>query len=137
MTTPCIPDFILLLFQNEIKKINLIFLENICKEYNIDFNEAKNKFKDINFELTNIEQIKIVKKQKEHPSEIRCIARVYKQKDLEVIQCTRRKGIDCNFCKRHNDMYLEKRLKYGTINDEIPIEISSSILSKKKKYSII
>jgi hypothetical protein len=139
MTTPIVPDFILELFKNEIKKINLGLLEEMCKTYNIDIEEAKTKLKDslnINFDLNKNEKIKIVNKQKELPSEERCIARLFRKKDMEVFQCSRRKK-ECDFCKKHEKMYDEDRLKYGTINDDIPEALSEKKLIKIKKKTII
>jgi len=139
MTTPIVPDFILELFKNEIKKINLGLLEEMCKTYNIDIDEAKTKLKDslnINFDLNKNEKIKIVNKQKELPSEERCIARLFRKKDMEVFQCSRRKK-ECDFCKKHEKMYDEDRLKYGTINDDIPEALSEKKLIKIKKKTII
>ena len=139
MTTPIVPDFILELFKNEIKKINLGLLEEMCKTYSIDIEEAKTKLKDslnINFDLNKNEKIKIVNKQKELPSEERCIARLFRKKDMEVFQCSRRKK-ECDFCKKHEKMYDEDRLKYGTINDDIPEALSEKKLIKIKKKTII
>jgi ribosomal protein S17E len=139
MTAPIVPDFILNLFKNEIKKINISILEKFCKEFTINFDEAKIKLKDslnIDFDLVNNEKIKVVNKQKELPSEDRCIARLFRKKDMEVNQCSRKKK-DCDFCKRHEKMNDENRLKYGTINDEIPEEISEKKLNKIKKKNII
>lgn len=140
MTTPCLPDYILVLFQNELKPIILKVVENMCLEYKIDLDDAKIKLKDslnINFEITNIDKIKITKKQKEHSADIRCIARIYKAHDIEIVQCTRKKGNDCEYCKKHNIMNEENRLKYGNINEPLDDFISESVLSKKKKNSII
>lgn len=138
MTAPIVPDFILELFKNEIKKINLGLLEEICKTYDIDINEAKTKLQDslnINFDLNKNEKIKIVNKQKELPSEERCIARLFRKKDMEVFQCSRRKK-ECDFCKKHEKMNDEDRLKYGTINDDVPEALSEKKLIKIKKKTI-
>jgi len=139
MTTPIVPDFILELFKNEIKKINLDLLEEICKTYDINIEDAKNKLKDslnINFELNKNEKIKIVNKQKELPTVERCVARLFRKKELEIVQCSRRKK-NCEFCKKHEKMYDEDRLKYGTINDDVPEELSEKKLIKIKKKTII
>lgn len=139
MTTPLIPDFVLSLFQNEIIRINSDLLKKTCDIYNIDFEDAKNKLKKelhITFQIKQNEKIAIVKKQKIVEPAERCIARVFRKKDIEVLQCTRRKK-DCDFCKRHETMFNEKRLKYGTIHEEIPHEISPTVLNKIKKNKII
>jgi hypothetical protein len=139
MTAPVVPDFILNLFKNEIKKINLTIIENLCKIYNIDIDEAKLKLQDslnINFELNKNEKLHFTTKQKELPTEDRCIARLFIKKDIEITQCSRRKK-DCDFCKKHKKMNIEGRLKYGTINEEKPSEISDTKLNKIKKKSIL
>ena len=141
MTTPIIPDFILKLFQNEINTINNNLLNNFCKLFKIDLEDAKNKLKNelnISLEIDKNEKIKIVKKHKDAPQEERCCARVYRQKDLEVGQCPRKHANDCgDFCKRHKKMHDEGRLKYGTINQTIPKEISPEVLNKKKKITLL
>lgn len=137
-TTPIIPDFIFELFQNEIKKINMLFLKKICEHYHINFEEAKMYVeKDLKFslELSNMEQIKIVKKQKLLDPEERCIARVYNNKEMHVYQCTRKK-YDCDFCKRHKKMNDKDGLKHGTIKDSLPGELIPKELKKLKKYNI-
>lgn len=139
MTAPVVPDFILNLFKNEIKKINLTIIENLCKIYNIDIDEAKLKLQDslnINFELNKNEKLHFTTKQKELPTEDRCIARLFIKKNIEITQCSRRKK-DCDFCKKHKKMNIEGRLKYGTINEEKPSEISDTKLNKIKKKSIL
>jgi len=139
MTTPIIPDFILDLFKDEIKKINLVLLEEMCKIYNIDIDDAKLKLQDslnINFKLKNNEKIKILKKRKDTPSEERCIARLFRKSELIILQCNCKKK-EGDFCKRHLKMENERRLKYGTINDEIPEELSDENLKKIKKKSIV
>ncbi len=141
MTTPMIPDFILKLFQNEINKINTNLLVHFCALFKVDIEDAKNKLKNdlnISLELDKNEKIKIVKKHKEAPSEERCCARVYRPKDLEVCQCPRRRANECgDFCKRHKKMHDEGRLKYGTISQTVPTEISPTVLNKKKKVTLL
>ncbi len=139
MKAPVITDFIINLFKNEIKKINLTIVENLCKIYNIDIDDAKLKLQDslnINFELNKNDKLQFITKQKELPVEDRCIARLFVKKNLEITQCSRRKK-NCEFCKKHNKMNNEGRLKYGTIEDEKPIELSTPVLNKIKKKSII
>jgi hypothetical protein len=139
MTAPVVPDFVLNLFKNEIKKINLIIIENLCKIYKIDIDDAKLKLEDslnMNFELNKNDKLQFTTKQKELPVEDRCIARLFYKKQLEVTQCSRRKK-NCEFCKKHDKMNIEGRLKYGTINEEKPAEISETQLLKLKKKSIL
>lgn len=139
MTTVIIPETIFKLFQNEIQKINLNLLENICKIYEIDINEAKEKLKDvynINFELEDINKIKYSKKHKEISQDIRCKARIYKQNEVIVSQCMKKKIDDCEFCKKHERMFKNDKLQYGTIDEPIP-EIIEKKLIKKKKNTLI
>jgi len=141
MTTPIIPDFILKLFQNEINKININLLINFCKLFKVDLEDAKDKLKNelnISLDIDKNEKIKIVKKHKEAPKEERCCARVYRQKELEVGQCPRKHADGCgDFCKRHKKMNDEGRLKYGTISQAIPQELSATVLNKKKKITLL
>lgn len=137
MTSPIIPDFILELFRDEVKKVNLTFLERMCTLYKIDFEEAKNKLAKelkVSFEITTNEKVVIVKKQKEQDPEIRCIARVYRKKDLEVFQCTRKKHGE--FCGTHQKMFDKGTLKYGTIHEDVPEKLSDKNLSKISSKSL-
>jgi len=135
MTAVIIPESILRLFQNEILKINLNLLENICKIYEIDINEAKEKLKEIyniHFELEDINSIKYSKKHKEVEKDIRCIARIYKQNEVCVSQCMKKKINNCDFCKKHDRIFKSDKLQYGTINEPIPEAIERKLIKKKK-----
>lgn len=139
MTAPLIPEAVFKLFQNELTNINLIFLEKVCKVYKLDIEEAKAKLSKelkLSFEISDV-KVKIVKQQKLPDDEERCMARIFRKKDLEVMQCTRRKGKECHFCKRHQNMNMEGRLKYGTMNDPVPKEISPEVLKTKNKKSLM
>lgn len=139
MTAPLIPDTIFKLFQNELTNVNLIFLEKVCKLYNLNLEEAKAKLSKelkLSFEISDV-KMKIVKPQKLPNDEERCMARIFRKKDLEVLQCTRRKGKECEFCKRHQKMHVEGRLKYGSIDEPVPKEISPETLKTKKKKSLM
>ena len=121
MTTPVVPDFILGLFQNEINKINTELLQKVCKIYEIDFEDVTKKLKDefkVNLVLNKDERVKIVKTRPELQPCDRCIARLFKRSDLDLVQCTLRHYPDQSFCKRHQIMHDNGTLKYGTINDE-------------------
>lgn len=141
MTTPLVPDFILQLFQDEVHKINSVVVQKMCQMYNIDYDDAVTKLAKeaaIKLTLSNNEKIKLVKKQKEPDAKQRCHARVFRKKDLEVFQCTRKTPAEgACFCKRHQKMNDEGRLKYGTINDVKPAEISTPALIKKKKHTLV
>jgi hypothetical protein len=141
MTTPLVPDFILQLFQDEVHKINSVVVQKMCTIYKIDYEDAVAKLADeaaIKLTLSNNQKIKLVKKQKEADPKHRCQARVFRKKDLEVLQCTRKTPAEgACFCKRHQKMHDEGRLKYGTINDVKPDEISTPALVKKKKHTLV
>lgn len=136
MTTPCVPDFILNLFQNEIRKINLQMLEKFCKVFNVDIEDAKIKLKDqlnIVFEPVKNEIVTIVKKQKEIDPDKRCNARVLRK--YEMGQCSRKKIEDCIFCKKHQKMNDAGKLKYSTIDSPVPKDIKDK-LENRKKYNV-
>lgn len=65
-----------------------------------------------------------------------CDARVYIPTELLVKQCSRSKIEGQQFCKLHNRLFEEGKLKYGTINDEKPDAISTSALNLKVKRKI-
>jgi len=139
MTTPLIPDFILKLFQDEIRKVTSLMLEKFCQVFEIDLDEAKARLKNelnIELELTANPYIKIIKKQKQlEPSE-RCIANVFHKERLELCQCSRRKLFDdSKMCKRHHRMWADDRLQHGTIEDEKEGDVKKKVL-KLKKYVI-
>ena len=139
MTSPIIPDYILDLFRGEVAKVNITFLKRLCEMYKIDFEEAKQKLaKDLKipFEITTNEKIVIIKKQKEQDPELRCIARLFKKKDLEVMQCTRKKK-GGELCGIHQKMFDNDKLKYGLITEEVPEELSERILSKINSKALI
>lgn len=140
MTTLIVPDFVMQLFQKEIVKIIEKTIQTICEMYKLDVENVKKQAGtalNISFELSRNDKLVIVRKQNTANPEERCIARIFNKKDIDVFQCTRRKPKDgCDFCKRHQRMFDEGRLKYGTINDDIPEEISSPVLSKKKKSAL-
>lgn len=140
MTTPLLPDVILDLFQDEVKKINKSYIAELCKIYNIDFEEACQKMEEagnISFTLVDNQYVKLVKKHKPVEDNERCHARIYSQKDLIVAQCSRQKRDETNFCRMHAKMRDEGRLKYGTIHDKTPEEISDSKLKSKKKFKLL
>jgi hypothetical protein len=137
MTTPLIPEVVFNLFQNEITKINTVFLTKVCETYNLNIEDVKKTLEKelkVSFTLNPQEKVIIVKKQKVPEDNERCIARIYRRKDLEVLQCTRRRHNDttCDCCKLHGKMYHEGRLKYGLMTEPTPDELSPEVLSKKK-----
>lgn len=68
--------------------------------------------------------------------EMICEARVYIPTELLVKQCSRSKIEGQQFCKLHNRLFEEGKLKYGTIRDEKPDAISTSALNLKVKRKI-
>ena len=147
MTSPIIPDFILKMFEKEVTKINLLIIEKICNHYELDIHDVKQQLSNdlnINFDIINdnIEQIKVVKKHNSKPDTDNidktslCIARVFIQSDLKVIECSRHKVDGNEFCKLHLKLHQSNTLKYGTINDKKPDEISTAKLNRKNKRNI-
>lgn len=121
MTTPMIPEFILTLYENEVraivKKVNVA----ISKEYNLNVIDLNNLVEEkVGLKLAIIpeefENIKIVKKKcKNIDPEIRCIARI--KKDGLFCQCSAKFKED-KICGKH----LKSKMIYGTINDPLPEE---------------
>ncbi len=144
MTCPLIPDFVLKMFEKEITNINLKIVQKICELYNLDEQDVKEKLaKDININFSivseDIEQVKIVKKhtKKNDNKDDLCVARVYIPNELFVKQCSRPKcGDDNMFCKLHQRLNQEGKLKYGTIFEDKPDEISTEKLKLKVKKKI-
>lgn len=132
MTSPILPDVILKLFQLEINSIVEIAVKKLCDEYDIDFEEAKQKTK-INLEV-KLDNLHISKKiDPKHPVEIRCQARMCRSHGIQ--QCSRRKKMD-DFCLIHHKSLHNGTLKYGKMTDPIPIELQDNILKHKKKKNI-
>lgn len=147
MTSPIVPDFILKLFEKEVSKINLIIVEKICELYKLDIDDVKTKIKkelNINFDVISdeIEEIKIVKKHKpkqevsENNNTDLCIARIFLSSQLKVKQCSRHKLDGQEFCTLHHKLNQENKLKYGTIKEKKPDEISTEKLKRKVKRNI-
>lgn len=139
MTTPLIPEAIFGLFKDEIKKINTVVVTRLCGLYGLDVNDALQKLDEkanISLVLENTEVIKLVKKKKELETGERCIARLYKKKEMDLVQCSRRYMEGGCFCKLHQRMHDQGRLKYGTVNEDKPEEVSTPKLIKKKKITI-
>jgi hypothetical protein len=114
MTTPLIQPCVFKLFQMEIQKINLEFLEKICIIYKLDYEEAVAKLKEeanVKFVVKHDEKIKIVKKRTPPLAQERCIAYVNRSNPC---QCLLRKSIGL-FCVRHYKLHSEGRLKNGVV----------------------
>lgn len=151
MTSVIIPDFILKLFEKEISKVIEQVVEKMCDEYDIDVNDAKNRLKhalNVNLDIVDeeVEHVKIVKKHsqatannqdgvKQDPATI-CEARLFIQSQLAVRQCSRSKLANCRFCGIHQKLFEQNKLKWGTMNDEKPEEISTAKLKQKVKKTL-
>lgn len=155
MTSISIPDFVFQMFEQKVVEINTVIVHKLCDEYGIDKAEAKKFLKkelNINFNIINedIEQIKVIKKHKKKPIEADnnntndetptgssfCDARVFIPADLVVKQCSRSKVDNKNFCKLHQRLHEEGKLKYGTIHEQKPESISTEKLKMKVKRNI-
>jgi hypothetical protein len=131
MTTPIIPDFIFQLFENEVQEIVFKVLKNICKEYDLDYEEVK-KFATIKL-YTKLNNIHISKKiDPKHPDDIKCQARMIRE--MGIKQCCRKKS-EGDFCKIHHKCEVNNTLKYGRITDPISKEMQD-IINKKHKNKI-
>lgn len=151
MTCAIVPDFILKTFEKEIAKIVERVVVKMCDEYNIDFQDAKtrlHKSLDINLDIVNedVEHVKIIKKHqpstsgkdgiKELKNNDACEARIYIPNEIVVRQCCRSKLENGKFCKTHQKQYDSNTLKWGTIHDEKPEEISTAKLKLKQKKTL-
>lgn len=143
MTSVAIPEFVLKLFEQKVVEINSIIVHKLCEHYMINEQEAKEflqKEININFNVVNenIEQVKVVNKtKKKMDNDARlCMARVYLASELVVKQCSRAQLDGKEFCKLHQKLHEEGKLKYGTINEDKPDCISSEKLKLKTKRNI-
>jgi hypothetical protein len=148
MTCTIVPDFILKLFEREIAKVVERVVVKMCEEYDIDVNDAKTRLKDsmdINLDVVDedIEQVKIVKKHNTSTNKTdissnsnMCEARLYIASELCVRQCSRSKFESGRFCKTHQKQFDANALKWGTIHDDKPEEISTAKLKNKVKKTL-
>lgn len=161
MTSITIPDFVFAMFEQKVTEINLTIVNKLCAKYNINEDDAKKflqKELNINFNIVHedIEQIKVIKKHNKHNKHSKhskhtsnnddnsnqeahtttCDARVFIASDLVVKQCSRSKIEGSNFCKLHQRLHAEDKLKYGTIHDDKPDCISTEKLKMKQKRNI-
>lgn len=144
MTSIAIPDFIFKMFTQKILEINTSIIDKLCEHYNIDKTEARDfigKEMSINFNLISedIEQIKVVKKHKKKEYTalpLCCEARVFISNELIVKQCSRSRLNGKPFCKTHQKLSDDDKLKYGTIHEAKPESISTEKLKMKVKRTI-
>lgn len=108
MNTTIIPRFIVRLFAQEIERIHNKLLEQISKDYNLDFDELKKKYTS-NIDVSK-EKIQIIKKRDYNVNlkdDKRCTALNSKHQ-----RCQRSKGSHDLFCPIH-----QKNNKYGVVGD--------------------
>lgn len=122
MTTPMIPDYIITLYENEIRKVVRSVLTVVSEDYNLNLKELEAKASNIiRLELIpeEFENISITKKKGNIKIDDanRCIARM--KKNGIFVQCTRT-GKPNQMCKTHS-----KKHAFGTINDPLPEEPTS------------
>jgi hypothetical protein len=131
MTTPIIPEFILKLFQEQVSDIVQKEIKKVCELYKLDFDEVILKLGHVEINTTETPGFRIMKKRETFaPKEVRCTARMLH--DLEIKQCSRHKT-KTGLCTKHDEMFKNNRLKYGTINDPLPDELRPEVLNEKKK----
>jgi hypothetical protein len=137
------------MFTQKILDINNIIISKICEHYDLNKEDVYSfleKEMQMNFTLIgeDIEQIKVIKKHKKKEnakdasttSSIYCDARVYTANELVVKQCSRCKLEGSSFCKIHDKLNQNGKLKYGTIHETKPDCISTERLNMKVKRTI-
>jgi hypothetical protein len=107
-----------------VKKHQNIKIKNMKEDTEDAVVPDKNEKKEANVEN--------VKDDKHHI----CHARIFQQNELCIKRCSRPKSEGVHFCKLHQRLSEEGKLKYGTIFDERPEEITSKKLSKIVKNRI-
>jgi hypothetical protein len=131
MTAPILPSFILELFTNEVQKIVHKEIAKVCELYDLNIDEVEAKLGRVELHCTETPGFRIMKKRESiAPKEVRCIARMVH--DLDVKQCSKKRGSNSCFCGKHN----KSNLKYGTINDPLPDELRPEVMSQKKLNKI-
>lgn len=135
MTTPIIPEFVLKLFQDEVNKIVQCEIKRLCEIYKIDYEDAKDKLGLVELKTTPHPGFRLLKKNKKiTDKDQRCMARMLH--DLEVRQCSRQRGEECDLCGIHAKMKSKGRLKYGLMSDPLPDELRPEVLNEKKLTKI-
>lgn len=130
MTAVIIPDFVFKIFEQKVVEINKTIVQKLCENYGIDLQDAlaylQNELK-INFNVVHehIEEMKITKKHQKKEGIDKtsiCEARLLVATDTDVKQCGRTKLDGGKFCKLHQRLHEQDKLKYGTIHDALPID---------------
>lgn len=132
MTTPLVPDFVINMFENELRGIIMTVIDTLSKDFSIDREVAIKKVqRKLGMSLTIVKEdeevIRIIKaKPRKVPNEHqRCLARVAKNGMLD--QCSFQKLSKSDFCKRHACNHA----KYGIVGDP---EIELPVQNPHKKY---
>jgi len=117
-----LPNFVIGLFQNEINKIKINLIKQICKDFYLDEEELIKEYTcDINLINKNLENIQIVKKNNYNSNlsdDDRCLARIYN--NGKGARCKRSKN-DGKLCTLHNKILTrEGKLKCGYIDEPRP-----------------
>jgi hypothetical protein len=137
MTTPLIPDFIVRMFENELRKIIGDIISYVSKEFGIDADILRKQVHrhvgiGIHVVKEDEEVVKIVKlKPRKAPDDVfRCKALIMKNGDVQ--QCMLQKQTKCDFCKRHRTCPS----KYGVIGDpsNVPIPGENPLQKYYKIY---
>lgn len=133
MTTPLVPSFIAKLFEEEVKKIQVDVVYRICEMFALDEHEVLESLDIRSVEFHNT-QVKIVKKREtaygSKTDTDKCIARVYDVYQHEFHQCKKSRISGCKFCKLHRGLRQKNALKWDTINDPLPKEITMKHVQK-------
>lgn len=125
MTASILPEFILKLLENEMANATLEVVEFICKEYDLPFEDVKqkiSKYMVVTFNPDANKCFKVTKVNKRlvkiHHEE-RCIANMYNKDHKCVTQCTLKRVCNSECCKIHKRMEASGRLRFGTIKKPI------------------
>lgn len=130
MTTPVIPEFILQLFSDEIRKILELAVDAIVESTGNDKAAIMKLLEGKRILAPRVvkheeEVFRIVRQKPRNKlpeDEHRCQARVCKQHIFQQCAFSKKEG---DFCKRHH-----KHLKHGTVNDPLPEDRSSKAVTK-------
>ena len=134
MTEVLVPEFIIGIFEKEFNTLFSNKLQQISIDYNISFEELKEKYiidyKYIDKKTKNI----VIKEKRIYNPNIsqndRCLARTWNEG--RGGQCKRKKSFDNNLFKNHLKILNDKgKLKHGLITDEKSFQIFSNKLKEK------
>ena len=135
MTSVELPNFVIGIFQNEVNKIKINLIKQICKDFYLDEEELIKEYTcDVKLINKNLENIQIIKKNN-YNSELsnndRCFARVYN--NGKGARCKRSKNNN-NLCTLHNNLLIKNGdLKYGYIDKPRPKGIFPNKDPKREK----